>query len=446
MAAAGPSVPATRLVTRGPAIVLGWVCHYGRIFRALCNATARRYCWKMLPRGALLAPGVALVMLGGEYGTARHSGVICDGQALAPPFGTLAFGPAGQIAAFRLPPVSLEPNGPPLLLPGPRGEYVPLFARSLDGDPLTLAADLGAADRARLLRFLLGFCCPGFKLGRSAQFSAICTRLARDTLCCSGTANVLASVLPGYVLVEGVNPSQSAMLAVLGKGSVEQARLLVLEGPGGLQVLPQVGAGDLIIGGGSDPVYWIADVPAETLPSVLSLPEPAGSAARSACCRALRGPEIRGVAQFMRHMDLLFPEPQRRMDDPAQPIAGAVELAIPDEQGGLFLSGWLRDPLDLITAVSVATLSGDVPLTPDVFARFPRPDLASHFAKAAHRGAGALRGFVAHLTSVPGPLRLNPTLCSICAPEHKFILFHLRDPSTSVRLVMPCSAPLHRDS
>jgi GT2 family glycosyltransferase len=365
------------------------------------------------PRGVLLAPGVALIILSGPAHHNSAPGISFGSRPLAAPYGmvTIDTDPnALRIAAVRLPPG--EQGDMPLLVESGSGEHVPLHWSELDTDPLAIAAGLDAAARWRLLEFLLNFCCAAFRLGRSPSFAQLCIRLALDCTRNAGIATVEAQVIADRVLAGGMDVPRGSTLCIIGRKSVTHSSTPVLEN-GRLQVVPRVASGDLIVACGPDPVVWTVDEPA-AIPHVLSLPENGSISpglARAACRQALGGGgRTDPAAQLLREMDFLYPAPARKIDDPSQPICGEVELAIPDGDGGMFLAGWLRDPLCLIDRMDLTTDAGRIALTPAFIARLPRPDIAKRFALAAHRGTDPKHGFVAYLPEVPGGHTVQPRL------------------------------------
>ncbi|MDR3531676.1 MAG: glycosyltransferase [Rhodopila sp.] len=315
-----------------------------------------------------------------------------------------------QIAAVRLP--ADQQGDPPLLVENGSGEHLPLYLSELDTDPLAIAAGLDATARWRLLEFLLNFCSAAFRLGRSPAFAQLCVRLALDCTRNAGIATVEAHVLTGQVLLSGLDVPRGSTLCVIRRGNVAHSTTVVLE-TGHLQVVPQVTSGDLILACGSDPVVWTVDEP-PIVPHILSLRENGrtpGSVARAACRQAIgRGPRTGRAAQLLREMDVLYPAAALKIDDPAQPIGGEVELAIPDGDGGMFIAGWLRDPLRMIDTMDLATDAGHVALTSESIVRLPRPDIAKRFATAAHRGTDAKQGFVAYVPELPGGHTVQPRL------------------------------------
>lgn len=128
-----------------------------------------------IPRGARLVPGIALVILegAGRGGAAIEVGV--RGRPLAPPYGTVDVGTErapSRIAAFRLP--AAEADDALLQIEQDGGDPFSLHPSDLEADPLSIAAGLDIAARQRLLDFLITFCCPAFKLGRSIAFAQTC--------------------------------------------------------------------------------------------------------------------------------------------------------------------------------------------------------------------------------------------------------------------------------
>ena len=84
---------------------------------------------------------------------------------------------------------------------------------------------------------------------------------------------------------------------------------------------------------------------------------------------------------------LLAPaRPGARWRIPSRPVGGAIELALADGAGGLFLCGWLRDPLDLVGRARAARRhSPAAPCPPGRCIALARPELAEAFARTALR-------------------------------------------------------------
>lgn len=357
------------------------------------------------PRGVLLAPGVALILLHGPDRADGAPRISFRGQAVPAPYGVVTISAEPnllQIAALRLPD---DPHGDlPMLVATGDGEHLPLYASELDSEPFAIAAGLDQSGRWHLLEFLLNFCCAAFRIGRSASFARFCTGLALECARNAGVATVEARVLDGRMLLSGMHVPAGSTLCVIGPRTVTHSTTPVVAS-GGLQVVAHVRGGDLIVACGANPAVWTVDEPA-AVADVLSLPENgrvSGAVARAVCRQSVgRGIRNASADQFLREMDVLYPAPARKIDDPLQPIGGEIELAIPDESGGIFIAGWLRDPLGMIDTMEIATESGRIPLSPDSMARVLRPDIAKRFASAAHRGTENKHGFVAYIADLPG--------------------------------------------
>jgi O-antigen biosynthesis protein len=365
------------------------------------------------PRGVLLAPGIALIMMSGPDQSAGAPAISFRGRPLPAPHGmvTVETDPnVVRIAAVRLP--ANQQDDLPLLVQSASGEHMPLHLSELNPDPLAIAAGLDGPARWRLLEFLLNFCCAAFRLGTTPTFAQMCIRLAVDCTRHAGIVTVEAQVLAGRVLLSGMTVPSGSTLCVLRRTSVVHSTTRVLE-MGHLQIVPQAASGDLIIASGLEPIGWTVDEP-PVVPHVLALPEVGripGALARAACRQALvRGLRKGVAADFLRDMDFLHPAPIRKVDDLAQPICGEIELAIPDDEGGMFLAGWLRDPLGMIGSMELATDLGRVALEADSMVRLPRPDITKRFASAAHRGGDAKAGFVAFVSDLNSGHTVQPHL------------------------------------
>jgi GT2 family glycosyltransferase len=283
---------------------------------------------------------------------------------------------------------------------------------------LAMAEQLDIPARRRLLDFLLGFCRTAFRLSDDREFATLCAQVA--TLCCrpSGVATPIAHVPSGRVLLRGTQCAISDTLYLIGPSGtrlVKSASALTRRATDALTedvlVIPAPNESDWLLAAGAELRIWqIAQV--SELPHVMSLTGTVLAAARGACLRALSPATPGSVeAALLRELHLLAPASARRHDDPTLPLGGALELALPDGNGGVFLSGWLRDPLDLVVGVELHTPLGSETVAPDALHRVSRPDLRAMLAKATHPGTATSRtGFVARLPDPSHGAALQPTL------------------------------------
>lgn len=371
------------------------------------------------PQAALLSGGVALIALGGP-GPGRDLLASFDGSVLSPPYGAIAVsGRQGPhtIAAVRLPNLSAGA----VLLPLHGAELVPLFPRDIADDPLAMAEELDEPSRAVLLDFMLGFCRTAFRLGRDPAFAAACARIAQLVARDAGTAQPVARVLPNRVLLRGAPVPSGATLYLIGPHAVRHSAGPVLSevvaGPHGLQAVVAPAEGELLVASGAPgaaPLLWTVESGADPLPHILSLPAdaPVPAAELRRACRAALAHAAPGSAEaaLLSEMQALSPAAPRRYDNPALPFGGAVELALPDGAGGMFLRGWLRDPLGLVERAELRAGGEVIPMDAASLHRTARPDVSKRFAEAAHRDDSNRLGFVAYVQGARAGLSPQPTL------------------------------------
>jgi GT2 family glycosyltransferase len=99
----------------------------------------------------------------------------------------------------------------------------------------------------------------------------------------------------------------------------------------------------------------------------------------------------------------MAPRRPSRAVNPTEPIGAAIELALADRGGGLFLRGWVRDPLGMVLGMELRSgiVRRELPLA--ALQRVTRPDLSELFDKAAFGGGGPTPGFLAHLPDADHP-------------------------------------------
>ncbi len=362
------------------------------------------------PRVALLSGDVMLMAVPQEMG-----GVAAAPPGVAPPYGTVAVhGAAGpfRIAAMRLP---ADARGGELLGVGATQESPEFIAATPGADALDLAEELDPASCRRLLGFLLGFCRTAFGLTADAGFADTCIRLARLCARDAGPAEPLAHATPAWTVLGGVQAPRDAALYVLGADRVRHSAAPAMGGnpgtnPSGFQLIEPVHGGDLLLALCDQPLLWTVGRAAIGLPDLLRGGARGPAAAlRAACLRAFA--PAGGVATaLLREAQMLAPAAPRRHDDPARPLGAALELALPDGAGGLFLRGWLRDPMQMVSGAELRTPVGAAPVGMNLLHRFRRPDVASHYAKAAFSVPEQLTGFVAHVADPAAGTCPQPTL------------------------------------
>ncbi len=100
----------------------------------------------------------------------------------------------------------------------------------------------------------------------------------------------------------------------------------------------------------------------------------------------------------LRDVQLLAPLAKpHQLVAPSRPYGGSLEMALCDHAGGVFLRGWIRDPLGLVAGMTLRSPYGETALALDGLSRFGRPDLAESFAATTHGGPGLKPGFALHL-------------------------------------------------
>ena len=284
---------------------------------------------------------------------------------------------------------------------------------ALATDPDELADELDPASCRRLLGFLLGFCRSAFALSSDPGFAASCLRLARRCAREGGPASPVAMATTAWTLLSGVRAPSDATLYILGSDHVRHSAAPVTADGSGLQLTARAGAGDVILALCDEPLLWVVQAGAARLPDLLA-PEGAGSKGlmavwRSACLRGLASTGG-AAAAMVEELQVRAPATARRHDDPASAIGAALDVAVPDGEGGLFLRGWMRDPMNLVAGAELRTPYGAASVDPSRLHRIRRPDLVARFARAAFRDGEPRPGFIAHLPDPSGGLFAQPTL------------------------------------
>lgn len=362
------------------------------------------------PRATLLAGDVLLIVLP----STDPADLTLARVGAGPPYGTVAVGlgvRAHRIAAVRaraqdmddmLWAIACLPNA--IIA----GTAEPL---GIGSDIMDVASDLDLESIAKLLGFLLGFCRTAFGLGQDAAFAAACLRLAGLCGQDRGSVETVAEAGRNWVVVSTMHAPAGSSLYVLGVSSVRHCRAASSGSPSSLQPMLPVRSGERILAIGATVLAWTVRPASAPVLDVLSPPsgDTASRARHQACLRAL-APIDRVFGALLRESMALFPAAPRRHQDPSSPLGAALEVVLPDGEGGLFLRGWLRDPLGLVVGAELRTPGGTVPIDLGALHRVRRPDLDGRFGQAAFRDDRARLGFVVHVPDPSAGLCAQPTL------------------------------------
>jgi GT2 family glycosyltransferase len=351
------------------------------------------------PRGAWLSGDVALLIWNSALwaGPFRPS---LDGRGIAPPLLAAAL-PDSELRAglIRLSRahrqgavISLGAGAPPLPLDD--------FAR----DAADLADGLTDAARHRLLRLLLDAGTGLFNLQACPGYLALAGALAHGGATAVEAARPVATGPEQLRLVRTAGPAPAGPVFLVGPTRVQ--RLAAIGGAAVHMLIEAPAPGEILCGGAEVPWMRRIVAPEGNMPPLLDLLATgrAESRAIAALLPASLGHRAGepAIAGLLEAASLLAPARPRTRADLGRAVAGALELALPDRAGGLFLRGWLRDPHGLIVGLALATPSGPRPLPAGSVHRFRRRDLAERFRNAAHAPGEEGEGFVAHLADAAG--------------------------------------------
>lgn len=345
-----------------------------------------------MPRLAVTPNGLLLLDIAGAKalpaGAAR---LTIDGAPLSPPSASILLGDGAaprlvHATRFR---GALRPGMAATLHLG--GTAVANFALPAPMVFADFAAGFGPKDQAALLRFLTATCASMLRASADPGLAALCHALAAPR----GAARRLARPV-GEVSVWHVGAAPDGLWRLLTPAGIHAAGsavrgVLVLDTapPPGALLLPPVPLAPMRIA-----------VPTDQPPlTALVRRELAGRGAAPAVLPALAACAARHprAAALLREAQLLAPARATRVEDAAGPVGAGLDIAVSDHGGGVFLCGWLRDPLGLVTAMALRGPGIDHALPHGALHRVARPDLAERFARAPLGGAGGRPGFLAHL-------------------------------------------------
>lgn len=409
-------------------------------------------------RGAWIAPDVALVAWNGAIWPGAFRPRL-GRSALKPPFLSIRLAEGDErIGLLRLRPAC---DSRLLTLGDPPGGAPSLPLSALADDAAVLADGLPREARARLLTLLLDAGLGLFRIAPDQRFLALAGALAREAAADAPVAVPIAEGPFGLRLLraEGAPPPAGAVF-VLGP---RRATRIAAAGVGPSFALVEApAAGEVLCGGGETPWLRTIGAPAGELPALLDVLAAGGPAATALAALlpdalAKRAATDRAAAELLRVAALLAPARPRTRPDPARPVTAALELALPDGEGGLFLRGWLRDPHRLVEGLSLALGRSLQPLAEDQLHRFARRDLGERFRRAAHAPGDGGEGFVAHLAAAPrglaqpdlvlrlaggASLRLTPALRTLGpAAARDAVLASVRPEQTTPAMLDLCLGP-----
>jgi len=185
-----------------------------------------------------------------------------------------------------------------------------------------------------------------------------------------------------------------------------QGMARVPEPEGGLAPLPAGAAGGMLLGDGP-PLLLPTQPPSP--PTLVELARQSAGPQRGllrqafvALRRHVNEPWCRDA---VRDAQVLAMAPPRAAAETANAVGAAVDRAIADHGGGVFLVGWLHDPLRLTRGLTLRGPFGAIPVPPERIFRVSRPDVVKKFEQAPFGDADPRPGFVVHVPDAgPGPV------------------------------------------
>ena len=276
----------------------------------------------------------------------------------------------------------------------------------------SVAALVGTTEPAILLgvlRFITAKALGTLRRAEDSGLARTCQRLAADLSEPNRAAKPIARAGEGLVLWH-LPDAPRKRVGNAAHVLIGSTRLARIPAAGRAVLLPaqQARAGAILLPAeGSGPVRLLPAPPASSaLPSLTELgrrTEPAARALHRDALAGLAAGDER-ARRLLRDLRLVSgAEPAQACVAPEHPFSGALDMAIPDGEGGVFLRGWLRDPLGLVSALTLRGPGGsDRPLHLSELHRFARPDLTETYADAPHGGAGSKPGFAIHMPDAGG--------------------------------------------
>lgn len=324
-----------------------------------------------------------------------------EGQSLPAPILTIAlsttWGATRTLVAFRPPPAGARiefaaADGTVVATAGATSSLPRL-------QPSHLIDGLRPAEQVRALRFVLQSCRAAFGLGSHPAFSQLCRQLVAEMAPQPAALAPRADICRDLVLCEGrlaVNFGRVAEVIVLGAASVRRNAHLPTVGATGrlrlvIETKPEEGELSVVLLGDDSLACRTVELRKprvrllpwlETLRPDNELREYVGA------CLARAADDNAAAGAALREMQLLFPLAKVGVTMKAKPVGGEIDLAVSHGAGGLFVSGWLHDPHELIESITSISATGRrVALSAPMY-RFPRPDVGQHYGHDNHGAAG----------------------------------------------------------
>jgi len=181
----------------------------------------------------------------------------------------------------------------------------------------------------------------------------------------------------------------------------------VPEPESGLAPVPPGAGGALLLRAEAAPLLLPAGMPAP--PTLVELARQGGSVPpgllRQAFTALRRHTQEPWCLDAIRDAQVMAMAPPRAAAEPANAVAGAVDRAISDQGGGVFLVGWLHDPLKLIRGLTLRGPFGAVPVPMSSLFPASRPDVVKRFEQAPFGNPDPRPGFAVHVPDAgPGPV------------------------------------------
>lgn len=275
-------------------------------------------------------------------------------------------------------------------------------------DPSALCSGLTATAQARLVNFLLGFCRAAFAKGHERDYTAQVRALMGEVFPDPGALVPTVETAPGLILTEGNVPQgigDITQVVMIDRNRIHQQRILPLlhrdrakSGRTPMHVMLD-SAGDgtrvvLIARDGGMVCRQVRGVaPRKRLLEWLERGK-VSSALRDYVAASLAMVDRSEAAGMLEDMQLLVPQAHRALFTKGRPLGADLDLAVSCHASGLFLSGWLRDPHEMVSRIdTISPLGERRPLDVPLF-RFPRPDVAEQFGERVDADRS---GFIAFL-------------------------------------------------